>query len=213
MDALVKNKIAFSAINPAKLATCPLAVISDDRLAVRQLVEEMVRQGHQRIAFAGAGGHARANGERLAGYKDAFSGPGARRLRPIIYESKGIAFADGLALGREIYAKANRPTAIQCITDDMAAGLMAATHERRLAMPDAMSIAGFDNFGLATRLYPALSTATLPLMKMAEAATRQVLDSLEGLDVQPLVRFPCDVVSARFHWQCGCRVTRFPIAK
>ena len=194
VDALVDNNIPFSAINPANLSACPLAVVSDDRLAVRQLVEEMIRQGHQRIAFGGAGGHARANSERLAGYKDAFTGPGMSRLRPIIYESKGIAFADGLALGREIRAKASRPTAIQCITDDMAAGLMAATHERRLAMPEALSIGGFDNFGLATRLYPALSTATLPLMKMAEAATRQVLDSLEGLEVPPLLRFPCEVV-------------------
>lgn len=194
VDALVKNKIPFSAINPAKLSDCPMAVISDDRLAVRQLVEEMIRQGHQRIAFAGAGGHARANSERLAGYKDAFSGPGARKLRPIIFESTGIAFADGLALGRQIFSEATRPTAIQCITDDMAAGLIAAAHERRLPMPEAMSITGFDNFGLATRLYPALSTATLPLMKMAEAATRQVLDSLEGLDVQPLIQFSCEVV-------------------
>ena len=121
IDSLLANQIPFSAINPANLNNCPTAVISDDRLAVRQLVEEMIRQGHQRIAFAGAGGHARANSERLAGYKDAFETPGAMRLRPIIYESSGIAFADGLALGREIFANANRPTAIQCITDDMAA--------------------------------------------------------------------------------------------
>jgi LacI family transcriptional regulator len=166
----------------------------ENKMAVRQLVQEMIRQGHQRIAFAGAGGHARANSERLAGYNDAFSGPGTGRLRPTVYESKGIAFADGLALGREIFSKPTRPTAIQCITDDMAAGLIAATHERRLAMPEALSITGFDNFGLATRLYPALSTATLPLMKMAEAATRQVLDSLEGNGTQALVRFACEVV-------------------
>ena len=194
VEALVDNKIPFSAINPADPASCPMSVLSDDRLAVRQLVEEMIRQGHHRIAFAGAGGHARANSERLAGYKDAFDAPGAGRLRPVIYESKGIAFADGLAIGRELFAKTNRPTAIQCITDDMAAGLIAAAHERRLGMPEALSVAGFDNFGLATRLYPALSTATLPLMKMAVAATRQVLDTLEGHDVTPLHRFPCDVV-------------------
>lgn len=194
VDALVENKIPFSAINPADPASCPMSVLSDDRLAVRLLVEEMIRQGHHRIAFAGAGGHARANSERLAGYKDAFDAPGAGRLRPVIYESKGIAFADGLAIGRDLFAKTNRPTAIQCITDDMAAGLIAAAHERRLGMPEALSVAGFDNFGLATRLYPALSTATLPLMKMAVAATRQVLDTLEGHEVTALHRFPCDVV-------------------
>lgn len=194
LEELLKNDIPFSAINPAKLDDCPMAVISDDRLAVRRLVEEMIRQGHRKIAFAGAGGHARANSERLSGYLDAFSGPGVGRLKPIVFESKGIAFADGLALGRDLFARSSRPTAIQCITDDMAAGLIAAAHERRLALPEALSVAGFDNFGLATRLYPALSTATLPLMRMAEAATRQLLDCLEGQELQPLLRFACDVV-------------------
>lgn len=194
IDALVSNGIPFSAINPARPSSCPMSVLSDDRIAVRRLVEEMIRQGHRHIAFAGAGGHARANSERLAGYKDAFNAPGAGRLRPLIYESKGIAFADGLAIGRELFGKARRPTAIQCITDDLAAGMIAAAHERRLAMPDALSIAGFDNFGLATRLYPALSTATLPLMSMAVAATRQVLDTLEDRETKSLLRFACEVV-------------------
>lgn len=73
-------------------------------------------------------------------------------MRPIIYDSKGISFSDGLAIGRDLFSKAKRPTAIQCITDDLAAGLIAAAHERRLLLPEAMSISGFDNFGLATRL-------------------------------------------------------------
>lgn len=194
IDALVDNKIPFSAINPANPASCPMSVLSDDRLAVRRLVEEMVRQGHRRIAFAGAGGHARAHSERLAGYNDAIHAPGAGRLRPLVFESKGIAFADGLVIGRALFSQPQRPTAIQCISDDLAAGVTAAAHERQLAMPSALSVTGFDNFGLATKIYPALSTATLPLMNMAIAATRQVLDTLEGRAVAPLHHFSCDVV-------------------
>jgi hypothetical protein len=168
-------------------------VFSDDRQAVRTLVEQMVRQGHRRIAFAGTGEHARAYSERLAGYRDAISSADGGRLRPRVYESRGVDFADGLAIGREIFSKSRRPTALQCITDDLAAGVIAAAHERRLAMPEALSVAGFDNFGLATRLYPALSTVTLPMMTMAAAATRQVLDTLEGRDVVPCQHFGCEV--------------------
>lgn len=194
LETLASHEIPFSAINPANTRHCRMGVVSEDRLAVRALVEEMIRQGHRRIAFAGAGGHARAHSERLAGYLDAIAASGSARMRPIVFESPGIAFADGLAIGRELFGKANRPTAIQCITDDMAAGLIAAAHERRLPMPEALSVSGFDNFGLATRLFPALSTVTLPLMAMAIAATRQVLDTLEGREVTPWHRFPCDVV-------------------
>lgn len=194
LDALLANSIPFSAINPAEAAACPMSVVSEDRLAVRQLVEEMIRQGHTRIAFAGAGGHVRASRERLAGYLDAIEGLKDKRVRPIIYESSGIAFSDGLAIGRDLFSKSRRPTAIQCITDDMAAGLIAAAHERRLLLPDSLSISGFDNFGLATRLYPALSTATLPLMAMTVAATRQVRDTLEGKPVDAFQRLACSVV-------------------
>jgi LacI family transcriptional regulator len=194
VDALRANGVPFSAINPADTSSGGMGVLSDDRKAVCGLVEQMVRQGHRSIAFAGAGGHARANNERLAGYLDAIDGAHGGRLKPQVYESSGIAFSDGLAIGRELFAKARRPTAIQCITDDLAAGVIAAAHERRLAMPEALSVAGFDNFGLATRLYPALSTATLPLMKMAMAATQQVLDTLEGREVESWKHFACDVV-------------------
>jgi LacI family transcriptional regulator len=191
---LLANGIPFSAINPANAAACQMSVISDDRLAVRELVEEMIRQGHRRIAFAGAGGHVRASRERLAGYMDAIEGLKDKRVRPIVYDSKGISFSDGLAIGRELFSKSKRPTAIQCITDDMAAGLIASAHERRLLLPEALSISGFDNFGLATRLYPALSTATLPLMSMAVAATRQVRETLEGRPVTASQQFKCEVV-------------------
>lgn len=194
LQALSAQEVPFSAINPAEASHCAMGVLSDDRLAVRALVEQMVQQGHRRIAFAGTGGHARAHSERLAGYLDAIGAAHGGRLRPRVYESRGIAFSDGLAIGRELFSKSRRPTAIQCITDDLAAGVIAAAHERRLAMPEALSVAGFDNFGLATRLYPALSTATLPLMRMAVAATRQVLDVLEGRDVVPWQHFACDVV-------------------
>lgn len=194
LDQLKDNDIPFAAINPVRPDECPIAILSDDRLAVRRMVEAMIQQGHRRIAFAGAGGHARANSERLAGYMDAIQAAGALQPKPIVYESPGIAFADGLAIGRKLFGQSRRPTAIQCITDDMAAGLIAAAHERRLVLPDEMSISGFDNFGLATRLYPALSTATLPLMAMAMAATRQVLDTLEGQEIRPIAPFPCEVV-------------------
>lgn len=99
-----------------------------------------------------------------------------------------------MAIGRELFSKSKRPTAIQCITDDVAAGLIASAHERRLLLPETLSVAGFDNFGLATRLCPALSTAALPLMSMAVAATRQVRETLEGRPVTASQQFNCNVV-------------------
>jgi DNA-binding LacI/PurR family transcriptional regulator len=59
-ELFAANAVTYAATNPADASKCPMGVLSDDRLAVRLLVEEMLKQGHRRIAFAGAGGHARA---------------------------------------------------------------------------------------------------------------------------------------------------------
>jgi LacI family transcriptional regulator len=195
LKALRDNGIMFSAINPAAAVAADMTVCSDDRAAVRKMVEQMVTMGHRKIAFAGAGDHQRACRERLAGYMDALASAPGRAMKPIVLETKGIAFADGLALGRELFKSRSRPTAIQCITDDFAAGLIAAAHERRMVLPEEMSIAGFDNIGLAMRLYPALTTATLPVREMAMAATRQVIAVLEGREHTHLGDLECPVVA------------------
>jgi LacI family transcriptional regulator len=194
LDALRANGITFSAINPAAPDTDDMHVCSDDRAAVRSLVAAMLAMGHRKIAFAGAGNHQRACSERLTGYLDALQGMAGKAVKPIVYETKGMAFADGLELGRKLFKSRARPTAIQCITDDLAAGIIAAAHERRMALPEEVSIAGFDNIGLAMRLYPALTTATLPVQDMAMAATRQVIAALEGRQHTNVGPMECTVV-------------------
>jgi DNA-binding LacI/PurR family transcriptional regulator len=117
-----------------------------------------------------------------------------KRVRPIVYDSKGISFFDGLAIGRELFSKSKRPTAIQCIPlIDSASGSNSLRSWADAIRPATMSRYS-TNFGLATRLYLALSTATLPLMSMAVAATRQVRETLEGRPVTASQQFKCEVV-------------------
>jgi LacI family transcriptional regulator len=186
--------VAFAAINPSAPDAASLLVTSDDRTAVRALVKGMIERGHRRVAFAGVDESLRACRERLAGYIDAIQASGDLRIKPIIFESKGISFEDGLAIGGKLLTQKNRPTAVQCVTDDFAAGVIAAAHQRRMVLPEELSVSGFDNFGLAIRLYPALTTATLPVMEMAAAAARQLIDTLEGRVVRSELSLSCQVV-------------------
>jgi LacI family transcriptional regulator len=195
LDALCSHGIVFSAINPADPEPCALHVCSDDRTAVRALVSALLVLGHRRIAFAGAGDHQRASRERLAGYLDALATAQDGPAEPIILPTAGITFADGLTLGRALLSAHDRPTAIQCITDDFAAGVIAAAHERRMVLPQELSVTGFDNLGLALRLFPPLSTASLPVMEMAMTATQQVITALEGRTATATVQSGCEVVS------------------
>ena len=57
----------------------------------------------------------------------------------------------------------------------MAAGAMAAAHERGLELPRELSIVGFDDAPISRYVYPKLTTVHYPIADMARMASRWVL--------------------------------------
>jgi LacI family transcriptional regulator len=74
-----------------------------------------------------------------------------------------------------------RPTAICALNDEMAAGVYRAAHGLGLSIPDDLSVAGFDDAPIATRLWPPLTTVLLPIREMgrraAEILTTDAMDA------------------------------------
>ena len=62
-----------------------------------------------------------------------------------------------------------------CANDEMAAGAMAAAHERGLELPAQLSIVGFDDAPISRYVYPKLTTVHYPITDMALMASRWVL--------------------------------------
>jgi LacI family transcriptional regulator len=86
-----------------------------------------------------------------------------------------------------LFAKNIPFTAVVCANDGMAAGAMAAAHERGLTLPDQLSIVGFDDAPISRYVYPKLTTVHYPIADMARMASRWVLKHVyeqQGLEVQ-----------------------------
>jgi LacI family transcriptional regulator len=77
-------------------------------------------------------------------------------------------------------ARADRPTAIFASNDDMAAATISVAHRMGLAVPDDISIVGFDDTALATSVWPELTTVKQPIAAMAEAALELLIADLRG---------------------------------
>jgi DNA-binding LacI/PurR family transcriptional regulator len=77
-----------------------------------------------------------------------------------------VAHADSLEGGRdaaaELLSSGAPPTAIICVNDVMAVGVMKEVRERGLRIPEDVSITGFDNIKLSEFCYPALTTVHIP---------------------------------------------------
>ena len=76
-------------------------------------------------------------------------------------------------------------TAIVAYNDYMAAGALAVIHDKGIAIPEALSIIGFDDGLLAHYLYPALTTVHYPIALMAEKAALLALKLANGLNIEP----------------------------
>ena len=83
--------------------------------------------------------------------------------------------ASGEAAADVLLSLPNPPTAIFASSDDMAAGVLAAAHRRGLRVPEALSVAGFDDGPTATIVWPALTTVRQPVRALADAATDLLL--------------------------------------
>jgi DNA-binding LacI/PurR family transcriptional regulator len=70
---------------------------------------------------------------------------------------------------RALMALAPFPTAIVAATDTLALGLIHAAHAHGIAVPEQLSIVGFDDIQLASGTVPGLTTLRMPIAEMVAA--------------------------------------------
>ncbi len=86
----------------------------------------------------------------------------------------------GREAAKRILQMTPRPTAILCLSDVLALGVMFQSQSVGLTIPDDISIMGFDNLDWSKDSHPSLTTIDLPASKMGEAAAQLVVDQLEN---------------------------------
>ncbi len=73
------------------------------------------------------------------------------------------------------------PTVLCCGNDRLAVTVYGLLRSRGIAVPEGMSVTGFDDYRVISEtLYPTLTTMELPYARMGEAAGRLMLDDLRG---------------------------------
>lgn len=150
------------------------SVDTDDRAAARQMTVQLLEHGHRRIGFMlGPAGH-RATEQRYLGFADAMHAR-AVSIDPELVQTGNFEFADGLECARRILAARSPPTAIFASNDDMAAAAACAARQIGLALPEGLSIAGFDDAPIASMMWPQLATVRQPVREIARIAADLII--------------------------------------
>ncbi|HUQ09333.1 MAG TPA: LacI family DNA-binding transcriptional regulator [Steroidobacteraceae bacterium] len=139
--------------------------------------QSLLKLKHKRIAYISGPLDFVDAKQRLAGHKRALEEAGVKFDDRLLYEGDYHETGGQDALNA-LFAKNLPFTAVVCANDDMAAGAMAAAHERGLDLPRELSIVGFDDSPLSRFVYPKLTTIHYPIADMAEMAARWVLKNV-----------------------------------
>lgn len=185
LDALVEGlsaqSIPFVKIAASRRADFAHNVFTNEREACAAMVQHLAAEGHDRIGFVIGPSGCTASEQRYLGYVDGLRQAGLTLTASLVRRGADTV-TSGLAAGRELLLQGRRarPTAIFASNDEMAAGVLRAAHDLGLAVPEELSVAGFEDSPIASQVWPRLTTIRQPIRAMAERAAALLMAQLNG---------------------------------
>jgi LacI family transcriptional regulator len=163
------------------------SVIEDDERGMSVAVARLVELGHTRIACLAGPVDVDTATRRLAGYKEAMR-EARLSVGPRYVERAAFSEAGGYEAMRRLLGAPDPPTAVAVSSVIAAVGALAACHDAEVAVPDDLSMIAFHDAAIAGYLSPPLATVWMPLFELGEAATRLLVDIINGKSPASLQR-------------------------
>jgi DNA-binding LacI/PurR family transcriptional regulator len=113
--------------------------------------------------------------ERQAGWVETLAEAG---VTPVVMQVHDNAEPDVSQGARALVADPDRPTAVLCFSDLMAAAVVHAAEDAGLRVPEDISVVGFDDSPLSRRLRPALTTVHQDFDAKGKAAARALTSAI-----------------------------------
>ncbi len=163
--------------------------IKDD-LAAYDLMSYILGLGHRKIAVIKLKPDAKTVAElnrsvvlekRLEGFTRALEEFGLELGQGTVgmMEAEG-SIEGGRRAGTELFDSSSMPTAVVAMADIVALGVYTAAREKKIAIPEGLSLAGFDDIAESRHVQPALTTIRQPSREKGRTAAAMVMLILEG---------------------------------
>ncbi|WP_240434643.1 LacI family DNA-binding transcriptional regulator [Streptomyces sp. YIM 130001] len=179
-DRLRAEGVPFVMINGFSPKVRAPFVSPDDRSAMRLAVTHLLSLGHERIGLALGPQRFVPVQRKLEGFTDTLreqrgldSAETEVLVEHSLYTLEGGQAAAGTLLEKGC-------TAIVCASDMMALGAVRTARQRGLAVPDDVSVVGFDDSPLIAFTDPPLTSVRQPVTAMGLAAVRALLEEIAG---------------------------------
>jgi DNA-binding LacI/PurR family transcriptional regulator len=187
VKVLLQRKIPFVMIDteaPPHIAS----VLIDDCRGAQLLMDHLLNKGHRTIAIAsfwsGTNNREDLHGtlrQRFSGFESALRDHGLDINSGDIVVLECDASVDG---GREVFGRIHalpqRPTAVICLSDAIAWGVIDAARAAHVAIPGQLAVVGFDDLPGSHLMHPALTTVRQPAIEKGRRAAQMFVELLRG---------------------------------
>ena len=153
-----------------------------NRVAIARAVQYLLDLGHRRIGMlAGITADNDRAADRVAGVRESLAAAGLPLPARWLVEAPYTVQAAREATRRLLQGGApTAPTALLCGNDVLAFGALLECAAAGVAVPEALSVIGFDDLDLARQWRPSLTTMHVPTEQMWTLAAEYLLDRLDG---------------------------------
>ncbi|PZL90117.1 transcriptional regulator [Pantoea sp. ARC270] len=182
LDAIIsRHKQPILVINRRLRVNQSYCIYSDQHAGSVTAVSHLLNQGHRDIAFITGSLDSPTGVERLSGYRAALAAQGIDADPARIVSGRWTA-QSGMEAVDTLLARGVAFSALVASNDEMAIGAIKRLTACRIAVPDQVSVIGFDDIPLAPYITPSLSSMKLPVTEMINETIHRLLTMLDGGD-------------------------------
>lgn len=156
-----------------------LSSVSDDELGGYLATRHLIDLGHKNIGLVGGPDFASNALNRRKGFERAMNEAGLD-INPAWCSSSDFDIRSGEEAGMKILSSSVPPTAIFAVNDELAIGIVAAAHHQGMAIGQDLSLVGYNDIPLVSRLPVALTSVRTPLEHIAGNAVDMLLNADEN---------------------------------
>lgn len=159
---------------PDTISPC---IMVNDFDAAFEITQHLINLGHKDIGFISGGKEHRSTFERIEGFKAALQKNNINSRDDLIVDGE-YSFESGVQGAQLLLEKEHKPTAIFSCNDEIAAGALFASRLQNVAIPEELSIVGFENSPFSRQTWPKITTADQPNQTIAQTATALLINEI-----------------------------------
>ncbi|KGP90752.1 LacI family transcriptional regulator [Pontibacillus chungwhensis BH030062] len=156
-------------------------VDNDNVNASIDITNELINQGHERIAFIGGDTDLVVTQDRMRGYEMALEKAGLP-VREDYQIHKEFLKSGGREAVHQLFQLEEPPTGLVIVDDLMSIGVVTMLEENGISVPDDVSIVSFNNLYISEITRPSLTTVDIQIYNLGNQAAKCLIEKVNNQD-------------------------------